>query len=248
MPADAPGTATADGPRPSSGSAATSASPTTPPCWRPRAPTATTGPGPRGVVPLFVVDPALWGPSGDPRRAWLLRSLHALDDAIGGGLVVRQGDPVDGRAAGGAGGGRGRGPRQRRRRALRPAPGRGRRRGARARRRAPGRARARRTRSARAASSTARASRTRSSRRSPGPGSATAGPRPPRPPTARRGRSRWQRVPGREWPEEPDLGGTVLPPAGEAAAHETWREFLDGRVAGYAGARDLPGDRGDVVA
>jgi deoxyribodipyrimidine photo-lyase len=46
------------------------------------------------VVALFVVDPALWGPSGDVRRAWLVRSLHALDETLSGCLVVRHGDPA----------------------------------------------------------------------------------------------------------------------------------------------------------
>src|SRR3954451_24979650 len=46
------------------------------------------------TVPLFVLDLALWGPAGAPRRAWLVRSLHALDDATGGALLVRHGDPA----------------------------------------------------------------------------------------------------------------------------------------------------------
>src|SRR3954447_25863617 len=46
------------------------------------------------VVPLFVVDPAVWGPAGGVRRAYLVRSLRALDDSIGGGLVVRFGHPA----------------------------------------------------------------------------------------------------------------------------------------------------------
>lgn len=46
------------------------------------------------VVPLFVVDPKLWEPAGPPRRAWLLRSLRALDDDLGGRLVVRSGAPA----------------------------------------------------------------------------------------------------------------------------------------------------------
>jgi len=48
------------------------------------------------VVPLFVLDPALLKPSGAARTAFLLRSLHALDDdlrAHGGRLVVRRGRP-----------------------------------------------------------------------------------------------------------------------------------------------------------
>ncbi|MFZ0325252.1 MAG: deoxyribodipyrimidine photo-lyase [Actinomycetes bacterium] len=46
------------------------------------------------VVPLFVVDPALWGPAGDPRRAYLVRSLRHLDSSIGDTLLIRHGDPV----------------------------------------------------------------------------------------------------------------------------------------------------------
>ena len=47
------------------------------------------------VVPLFVLDPALLGPAGGPRTAFLFRSLRALDEALGGRLVVRVGDPTD---------------------------------------------------------------------------------------------------------------------------------------------------------
>jgi len=46
------------------------------------------------VVPLFVVDPRLWQPAGDPRRAWLVRSLRDLDERMDGALVIRSGDPV----------------------------------------------------------------------------------------------------------------------------------------------------------
>ncbi len=46
------------------------------------------------VVPLFVLDPGLWGPAGETRRAYLLASLASLSGRIGG-LVVRRGDPVD---------------------------------------------------------------------------------------------------------------------------------------------------------
>ena len=45
------------------------------------------------VLPLFVLDPRLWDASGDVRRAWLLRSLRALDASFDGALVVRSGDP-----------------------------------------------------------------------------------------------------------------------------------------------------------
>ena len=46
------------------------------------------------VLPLFVVDPALWSPAGAPRRSYLAASLHALSDRIGG-LVVRTGNPSE---------------------------------------------------------------------------------------------------------------------------------------------------------
>ena len=50
-----------------------------------------------GVLPLFVLDPALWGPAGVSRRWYLTRSLRALDDSLrerGGRLSVVRGDPV----------------------------------------------------------------------------------------------------------------------------------------------------------
>jgi deoxyribodipyrimidine photo-lyase len=46
-----------------------------------------------GVLPLFVLDDALRRPSGAPRLAFLYRSLRALDDALGGRLVVLRGKP-----------------------------------------------------------------------------------------------------------------------------------------------------------
>jgi deoxyribodipyrimidine photo-lyase len=51
-----------------------------------------------GVLPLFVLDPALWGPSGQPRRGYLAASLRSLDESLGelgARLAVRQGDPVE---------------------------------------------------------------------------------------------------------------------------------------------------------
>ncbi len=50
--------------------------------------------GAESVVPVFVIDPRLWEPAGPSRRAYLLASLASLRDGIGG-LVVRRGDPVD---------------------------------------------------------------------------------------------------------------------------------------------------------
>jgi deoxyribodipyrimidine photo-lyase len=46
----------------------------------------------REVLPLFVVDPALWGPSGRSRRHYRAASLRDLDARVG--LTVRTGDPV----------------------------------------------------------------------------------------------------------------------------------------------------------
>ena len=46
------------------------------------------------VLPLFVLDPSLWGPSGDVRRAYLLRSLRKFDSSLAGALHVRIGDPT----------------------------------------------------------------------------------------------------------------------------------------------------------
>ena len=46
-----------------------------------------------GVLLLFVVDPRLWAPAGPARQAYLADSLAALDESVGGRLVVRRGDP-----------------------------------------------------------------------------------------------------------------------------------------------------------
>ena len=50
--------------------------------------------GEDGVLLLFVVDPRLWEPAGPARRAYLAASLAALDESVGGRLVVRHGDPA----------------------------------------------------------------------------------------------------------------------------------------------------------
>ena len=49
----------------------------------------------RPVVPLFVVDDALLAGAGANRRAYLARSLAALDDSLGGTLTLRRGRPED---------------------------------------------------------------------------------------------------------------------------------------------------------
>ncbi len=50
-----------------------------------------------GVLPLFVLDPVLWGPAGPPRRAYLAASLRSLDAALHrrrARLSVTRGGPV----------------------------------------------------------------------------------------------------------------------------------------------------------
>ncbi len=46
------------------------------------------------VAGVFVLDPSLWGPAGDNRRAFLAASLRSLDASMGGGLIVVSGDPT----------------------------------------------------------------------------------------------------------------------------------------------------------
>ncbi len=47
------------------------------------------------VAPVFVVDPRLWDTAGPVRKAYLAASLRALDESMGGALVVRRGEPVE---------------------------------------------------------------------------------------------------------------------------------------------------------
>ncbi|MEX1211108.1 MAG: deoxyribodipyrimidine photo-lyase, partial [Candidatus Nanopelagicales bacterium] len=47
------------------------------------------------AVPLFVLDPTVWDPASDVRRAYLSASLRALDTDLGGHLLVLHGDPVE---------------------------------------------------------------------------------------------------------------------------------------------------------
>jgi deoxyribodipyrimidine photo-lyase len=46
------------------------------------------------VIGLFVLDPALWDKAGEARRDQLVTSVKSLSDSIGGKLVVRRGDPA----------------------------------------------------------------------------------------------------------------------------------------------------------
>jgi len=45
------------------------------------------------VIPLFILDPALWQPSGPIRQAYLAASLTALSRSLSGALHLREGDP-----------------------------------------------------------------------------------------------------------------------------------------------------------
>ena len=45
------------------------------------------------VTPLFVIDPVFFEKSGIARISFLLRSLRDLNEAMGGSLVVRSGNP-----------------------------------------------------------------------------------------------------------------------------------------------------------
>ncbi len=47
------------------------------------------------VLPVFVLDDALWGPAGDVRRAFLAGCLRSLDESLDGHLVLRRGRPAD---------------------------------------------------------------------------------------------------------------------------------------------------------
>jgi deoxyribodipyrimidine photo-lyase len=195
--------------------------------------------GPDGsVVPVFVFDDRLYGPSGAPRRRFLLDCLRDLGAATGGALVLRNGDPdrqvtrlaqevgatsvhVSADA----------GPYGRRRdqaveRALGDVPmvrtgspyav-------------APGRVTKRDGSPFRVFTPFARAWREH--------GWHSPAVRPDVVP--------WQTgVRSDDAPEPPDLGDVQLPRVGEAAAHEAWQRFRDERLLGYAEGRNNPGTNG----
>ncbi|NAZ75818.1 deoxyribodipyrimidine photo-lyase [Kineococcus sp. T13] len=191
------------------------------------------------VLPLFVLDPALWGPSGDVRRAYLLRSLRALDADLGGRLVVERGDPVQvvARVAERAGARRvhvtaDAGPHGRRRdeaveRAL-AAQGRELVRTGTPYAIGPGTLLTGAGRPFQVFTPFSRAWRAHGL---PGPADAP-------------GRVRWVRdggegVGGRDWPQEPDTG-VALPEAGEGAALARWAFFREHALAAYDEQRERP--------
>jgi deoxyribodipyrimidine photo-lyase len=54
-------------------------------------------------------------------------------------------------------------------------------------------------------------------------------------------------LPSEGVPDDPDLGGVVLPEAGERAALARWEEFLGDRASAYAQTRNLPAVAGTSV-
>jgi deoxyribodipyrimidine photo-lyase len=190
------------------------------------------------VLPLYVIDPALWDVAGAPRQAWLLRSLRRLDEDLDGALVVRRGRPQDVVAAVAAELGGRRGPVRVHVSADAGPYGR---------RRDDAVAKV----LDRAGSALVRTG----TPYAVGPGSvlkadgtpyqvftpyarawrAHGWPQPAPRPT----RVTWARtVEGATWPHEPDLGVLELPEAGEAAARRRWLDFRDGALADYAQDRD----------
>ena len=195
--------------------------------------------GPEGtVVPVFVFDDRLYGPSGDPRRRFLLDCLADLDAGTDGALVRRHGDPAQVLPALAAELGAtsvhvtaDAGPYGRRRdqaveRALGDVP------------------------LVRTGSPYAVA-----------PGRVTKRDGTPfqvftpfsrawreigwHSPAVRPDDVRWQtEVRSDDPPAAPDLDGVQLPPAGEAAALEAWHRFRDERLLGYDEGRNLPGGNG----
>lgn len=191
------------------------------------------------VVPLFVNDPALRGPSGPRRLAFLSGCLAALDADLGGRLCIRTGDPAEVVSAvarevvaGSVHVSEDFGPYGRRRdEAVEAALG------------VDGRALVR-TGSAYAVS----------------PGRVTRGADQPykvftpyyhawrehgwRQPAARPESIAWVALPGERVPEAPDLGRVQLPEPGERAAAAQLEAFLSESVREYADRRDLPGVAG----
>lgn len=192
---------------------------------------------------MFVIDPAIWEPSGPVRRAYLLRALRALDASLGGHLVVEHGDPVDVVAQVAA--------RTSTRRVHVSADA-----GPYGRRRDEAVAAA-------LAQGDGELVRT-GTPYAIGPGTILNGsgkpfqvftpfsrvwadrgwPAPAGSPAAVTWGGEGPGVDGPHWPAEPDLGELVLPEAGEDAARERWHDFLATGLTEYADERDRPDHAG----
>lgn len=185
------------------------------------------------VLPLFVLDPAIWEKSGDPRRHFLAGCLAELHEASDGRLVVRRGKPEDvvpavAREVGAqsvhvAGD---TGPYGRKR--------------DRAVEKALGDVELVRTGSAYAVApgtitkddDTPFKVFTPFSRRWREHGWPDPAPRPTK--------VSWAHAESEDLPEAPDLGDTEVLEAGEKAARKQWKRFLDERIADYDDQRDRP--------
>ena len=186
------------------------------------------------VVGLFVLDETLRRPSGAARLAFLYRCLRDLDDQLGGRLVVRRGDPVNvvpavAREAGAqtvhvsADFGPYGAERDRRVEAALSHAGRELVRTGSPYAVAPGRVRRADGSPYRVFTPYSRAWR-------------AAGWRAP---AARPREIAWRELGGTGIPDDPPLGETELPPAGETAARDRLEAFLKS-VDGYADGRDRP--------
>ncbi|SDF53448.1 cryptochrome/photolyase family protein [Klenkia brasiliensis] len=186
------------------------------------------------VLPLFVLDPAIWEKSGDPRKHFLAGCLAELHEATDGRLVVRHGKPQDvvpalAREVGAetvhvAGD---TGPYGRQRDAA----------------------------VEKALGDDAELVRT-GSPYAVAPGTITKDDGTPfkvftpfsrrwrdhgwHDPAARPRKVSWARADGEDLPEAPDLGDTEVLEPGEAAAHRRWKAFLDDRIEGYDDERNRP--------
>ncbi|MFQ1003554.1 cryptochrome/photolyase family protein [Modestobacter sp. SSW1-42] len=191
-----------------------------------------------GVLPVFVFDDRLYGPSGDPRRTFLLDCLADLREQTGGALVFRNGDPaqvlprlVEELGAVSVHVTADAGPYGRRRdtaveQALGDVPlvrtgspylv-------------APGRVVKNDGTPFKVFTPFSRAWREH--------GWHEPAPRPDDVPWA-------TDVPSEDPPPRPDLDGVLLPPAGEAAGLDAWSRFRDERLLGYAEGRNTPGTNG----
>ena len=195
--------------------------------------------GDHGVLPLFVVDPALWAPAGPSRRRYLGESLRSLDRSLGGRLTVLEGDPVVQvvRAAREIGA-----------RSVHLAADFG----------PYGRRRDARTEAALAGHDIALLRLGSPYAVAPGrvqtgggkgfqvftPFSRAWTAHGWRAPVERPSYDRWLALPGREVPEVAVPDGLRLPDAGEDAARERWRAFVKERVGDYDRDQDRPGTDG----
>jgi deoxyribodipyrimidine photo-lyase len=193
-----------------------------------------------GVLPLFVVDPRLWGPAGAPRRSYLAASLRSLDASLRqrkARLHVRRGDPATevARAARAVGAPRVHvaadfGPygRQRDQEVEAALAERG--------------VELVRTGSAYAVAPGRVLNQSGKPFSVYTPFARAWAEHGWRAPVEAPRDARWLEADGAvDLPQPRTLAGIELPEAGEAAAHRRWREFLDEGVAAYDDDRDRPG-------